>query len=99
MIASPPPKRRPPAIERTNGAHMRATTLLSSFGYAFAGVWHLLSTQRNAKIHVTLGLAAFGALHQPAAPGIGRGIANRAEHRQARGRRERALAQGQCGLQ
>jgi len=37
---------------------MRATSLLSSFGYAFAGLWHLLSTQRNAKIHVVLGLAA-----------------------------------------
>ena len=58
MIASPPPKRRPPALKRTNGAHMRATSLLSSFGYAFAGLWHLLSTQRNAKIHVVLGLAA-----------------------------------------
>src|SRR5262245_24232592 len=58
MITSPPPKRRPPALKRTNGAHMRATTLLSSFGYAFAGLWHLLSTQRNAKIHVALGLAA-----------------------------------------
>jgi diacylglycerol kinase (ATP) len=36
----------------------RAATLLISFRYAFAGVGYLLWTQRNAKIHTALGLAA-----------------------------------------
>ncbi|HNP71071.1 MAG TPA: diacylglycerol kinase family protein [Kouleothrix sp.] len=37
---------------------MRATTLRSSFRYAFAGLRYLLWTQRNAKIHSAIGLAA-----------------------------------------
>lgn len=37
---------------------MRATTLPRSFGYAFAGLWYLLWTQRNAKIHTAMGAAA-----------------------------------------
>ncbi|HEX9369715.1 MAG TPA: diacylglycerol kinase family protein [Roseiflexaceae bacterium] len=37
---------------------MRAATLVSSFRYAFAGLRYLLWTQRNAKIHSALGLAA-----------------------------------------
>jgi len=36
----------------------RAATLLLSFRYAFAGIRYLLWTQRNAKIHTALGLAA-----------------------------------------
>lgn len=36
----------------------RALTLASSFGYAFAGLGYLIGTQRNAKIHITLGLLA-----------------------------------------
>jgi diacylglycerol kinase len=39
-------------------SHMRALTLISAFRYAFAGLWYLLSTQRNAKIHALLGLIA-----------------------------------------
>jgi diacylglycerol kinase (ATP) len=39
---------------------MRAVTLLSSFRYAFAGLRYLLWTQRNAKIHTAIGLAAVG---------------------------------------
>lgn len=39
---------------------MRAATLLASFRYAFAGLRHLLWTQRNAKIHSALGLLAAG---------------------------------------
>jgi diacylglycerol kinase (ATP) len=58
MIASPPPRPRQATPEPSNDAHMRAATLVSSFRYAFAGLWHLLWTQRNAKIHVALGLAA-----------------------------------------
>jgi diacylglycerol kinase (ATP) len=37
---------------------MRAATLIASFRYAFAGLRYLLWTQRNAKIHSALGLAA-----------------------------------------
>lgn len=29
----------------------RSRTLAASFGFAFAGVWHALRTQRNARIH------------------------------------------------
>jgi diacylglycerol kinase (ATP) len=36
----------------------RAATLLLSFRYAFAGIVYLLWTQRNAKIHIVLGIAA-----------------------------------------
>jgi diacylglycerol kinase (ATP) len=36
----------------------RAATLLLSFRYAFAGIGYLLWTQRNAKIHTALGVAA-----------------------------------------
>jgi diacylglycerol kinase (ATP) len=37
---------------------MRAATLIASFRYAFAGLGYLLWTQRNAKIHTVIGLAA-----------------------------------------
>jgi diacylglycerol kinase (ATP) len=37
---------------------MRADSLAASFRYAFAGLGYLLWTQRNAKIHSALGLAA-----------------------------------------
>lgn len=37
---------------------MRAATLWSSFRYAFMGLRYLLWTQRNAKIHSAIGLAA-----------------------------------------
>ena len=38
--------------------------LRSSFRYAFAGLWWALTTQRNMRIHVAIGAAAFvlGAL-------------------------------------
>lgn len=36
----------------------RAATLWLSFRYAFAGLWHLLSTQRNAQIHCIVLIAA-----------------------------------------
>ena len=39
---------------------MRAAGLVVSFHYAFAGVRYLLWTQRNAKIHTAIGLAAIG---------------------------------------
>ncbi len=36
---------------------MRATSLLHSFKYAFEGVWYVLRSQRNAKIHLGVTLA------------------------------------------
>ncbi len=45
---APPPER-----------HGRGT-LVSSFRYAFAGLWWTLKTQRNMRIHVGLGAIAFG---------------------------------------
>ncbi|NJN16694.1 MAG: diacylglycerol kinase family protein [Oscillochloris sp.] len=33
-------------------------SLLAAFGYAFAGVWYLLRTQRNAQIHCLIGACA-----------------------------------------
>lgn len=36
----------------------RLLSLIRSFGYAFAGVWYLLRTQRNAQIHCLVGLCA-----------------------------------------
>ena len=59
MIAPPPVKSRRPD-STPNGAHKRAATLISSFRYAFAGMRYLLWTQRNAKIHSAIGLAAIG---------------------------------------
>ncbi|MFQ5611334.1 MAG: diacylglycerol kinase family protein [Anaerolineae bacterium] len=38
----------------TNSESMRAPTLLDSFRFAFAGVWYVLRTQRNAQIHTTV---------------------------------------------
>ena len=41
---------------------MRRSSFLASFGYAFSGLWHVLRTQRNARIHIaiTLVVAALG---------------------------------------
>lgn len=47
----------PPSLpEGTPKPYMRATTLVASFRYAFAGLIYLLWTQRNAKIHSAAGL-------------------------------------------
>lgn len=35
---------------------MHRSRLLTSFRYAFSGVWHVLRTQRNARIHVSIAL-------------------------------------------
>ena len=35
---------------------MHLSRLLTSFKYAFAGVWHVMRTQRNARIHISLAL-------------------------------------------
>ena len=57
MIAPPPKPAHPRAAEPAQ-PHMRAASVVSSFRYAFAGLRYLLWTQRNAKIHTALGLAA-----------------------------------------
>lgn len=62
MIAPPP--RTPhqadiaPETGREPLAPTRALTLAASFRFAFAGIRYLLWTQRNAKIHSAIGLAA-----------------------------------------
>ena len=35
---------------------MPRSNLLTSFKYAFLGVWHVLRTQRNARIHLSVAL-------------------------------------------
>lgn len=46
----------------TNGTQRpidrRMRALIASFGYAFAGVWYFLRTQRNAQIHCLIGACA-----------------------------------------
>ena len=41
---------------------MRAANVANSFRYAIAGLRYLLWTQRNAKIHTAIGLAAVALL-------------------------------------
>ena len=57
MIA-PPPKPAPQRATEPNQSHMRAASVANSFRYAFAGLRYLLWTQRNAKIHTAIGIAA-----------------------------------------
>jgi len=48
---------------------MRADTLWLSFRFAFAGIWHTLHSQRNAKIHTAITIAVLllgGWLRLPA---------------------------------
>src|SRR5262245_20124209 len=56
---------RPPSeapIRKQNGAvrpiDRRLWPLIVSFGFAFAGLWYLLRTQRNAQIHLLVGACA-----------------------------------------
>lgn len=39
----------------------RSRSLAASFGFAFAGLWYVLRTQRNARIHTAVALAAIAA--------------------------------------
>src|SRR3954470_17086965 len=57
MIA-PPPKPLPPRAADSKPLPMRAASVANSFRYAIAGLRYLLWTQRNAKIHTAIGLAA-----------------------------------------
>ena len=57
MVAPPPHKPSQPRADPKQ-AHMRAASVADSFRYAFAGLRYLLWTQRNAKIHTAIALAA-----------------------------------------
>ena len=57
MIAPSPSKPPPPGSAETE-APGRASTLLLSFRYGFAGIRYLLWTQRNAKIHSAIAVIA-----------------------------------------
>jgi diacylglycerol kinase (ATP) len=35
---------------------MRRSSFLASFGYAFSGMWYILRTQRNARVHIAITL-------------------------------------------
>jgi diacylglycerol kinase len=37
-----------------------ASAFIASFGYAFSGLWHVLSTQRNARVHAAAAALAVG---------------------------------------
>lgn len=50
----PPQRPLPPSLPRRH-VNRSMRSLLASFGYAFAGLWHLLRTQRNAQIHCLVG--------------------------------------------
>jgi diacylglycerol kinase (ATP) len=53
MIAAPPPTtRRPPPVRVRPG---QAVSRAAAFRYAFTGIWVLISTQRNAQIHLAIG--------------------------------------------
>ncbi len=58
MIVPPPTTPELPETAPQQPEVARASTLLSSFRFAFAGLGYLLWSQRNAKIHVGIGLAA-----------------------------------------
>lgn len=45
-------------ISKKAVGHRRADTLLSSFGYAFAGLAYCFRTQRNFRIHVSIAIVA-----------------------------------------
>lgn len=49
---------RQPAAGQPGQIDRRLSSLLAAFGHAFAGIWHLLRTQRNAQIHVLVGACA-----------------------------------------
>ncbi len=57
MLAPPPLDSPSPNVDQPPKP-TRAATVLLSFRYAGAGIRYLLWTQRNAKIHTAIGLAA-----------------------------------------
>ena len=53
-----------PAHTRRHGMRVWLLGLARSFGWAFAGVWHMLRHQRNAQIHslITILVLVFGVV-------------------------------------
>lgn len=62
QTSAPRPPDDPWTPDRANGpeelVRLRSGTLYAAFGYAFAGVWYLFRTQRNAQIHLLIGVCA-----------------------------------------
>lgn len=66
QIAAPPPARQsdgrgsppPPPPPERHPIDRRLQALIRAFRHAFAGLWYLLSTQRNAQIHCLIGACA-----------------------------------------
>lgn len=50
--------RRPESVRARRPIDRSIRSLLVAFGYAFEGVWYLLTTQRNAQIHCLIGTCA-----------------------------------------
>jgi diacylglycerol kinase len=46
------------ADEEIEGHRRCSHGIIASFGFAFAGIWYLLCTQRNARIEVVIGAGA-----------------------------------------
>lgn len=57
--ATLPDEHRPsPMPYQHRSIDWRMSKLIASFGYAFAGLWYLVRTQRNAQIHCLVGTCA-----------------------------------------
>ena len=50
-----------PTSSRTLPARRAWAAFIASFGYAFSGLWHVLCTQRNARIHAVVAVLAITA--------------------------------------
>jgi diacylglycerol kinase len=55
-IQTPVPASSPAIPAKTPWA-----TFIASFGYAFSGLWYVLRTQRNARVHATVAVLAIAA--------------------------------------
>jgi diacylglycerol kinase len=54
-----PGRHRGGLVSRLVPSSLVSSSLVSSFRYAIAGLWWTVKTQRNMRIHVTIGVAAF----------------------------------------
>jgi diacylglycerol kinase len=52
---------QPPASSRTLPARSAWAAFIAGFGYAFSGLWYVLRTRRNTRIHVMVALLAITA--------------------------------------
>jgi diacylglycerol kinase len=61
-LPNPPPEYRErreegdQGREKTVGGPLKTHNVLQSFGFAFAGIWYLVRTQRNVRIEVGVGV-------------------------------------------